>query len=257
MKSSTRVGLLRKLGFLALFLLLWQIAVSLRLWSPLLLPAPAQVAESLVGGMRDLSLPLAVGASLTRMLVGYGLAIAIGLPLGLAVSRVDLLKDTVGALAVGLQTLPSICWLPLALLWFGLSERAIIFVVVMGATFCILTSVNDGLRNVPPTLIKAGRTLGARGLTLDWRVVLPAALPALVTGLKLGWSFAWRSLMAGELLYSERGLGRVLTLGRDLGDMAQVVAAIFVILVLGLVVSQYVFVPVERTLARRWGLLPE
>jgi NitT/TauT family transport system permease protein len=157
-------------------------------------------------------------------------------------------------MVVGLQTLPSICWLPLALLWFGLSQRAVIFVVVMGATFAITTAVVDGLRHVPPILLKAGRTLGADGMQLSTRVILPAALPTIVTGLKLGWSFAWRSLMAGELLYSEKGLGRVITTGRDLGDMAQVVAAMLIILLIGLVVDQYVFGPAQRSLALHWGL---
>jgi len=238
-------------------LAIWQLVVSLGIWPPLLMPSPQGVWASLVAGIRDHTLPVAIAASMGRMLVGYGLAISFALPVGLAVARCDLLRDTVGAAAVGLQTLPSICWLPLALLWFGLSERAILFVVVMGATFCIVTALNDSIRNVPPLLVKAGRTLGARGLALDGRVVLPAALPAIVTGLKLGWSFAWRSLMAGELLYSEKGLGRVLTMGRDLGDMAQVVVTIIVILVLGLVVNQYVFGRVERSLGMRWGLLSE
>ena len=219
------------------------------------MPSPQSVAQSLADGFRNLSLPLAVLASLGRMAVGYGIAVVIGLVLGVANARFDALRGTVGAAALGLQTLPSICWLPLALLWFGLSERAIIFVVVMGAAFCITTAVDDGIRNVSPLLLEAGRNLGARGLSLQWRVVLPAALPTIVTGLKLGWSFAWRSLMAGELLYSEKGLGRVLTMGRDLGDMAQVMAAIIVILVLGLTVNHAVFVPLETPVARRWGLL--
>ncbi|MEN6404786.1 MAG: ABC transporter permease [Armatimonadia bacterium] len=249
------VGLTRKVGFILLVLTIWQIVVSLHFWSPLLLPGPRSVAQSLVDGVRNLSLPVAVLASLVRMVIGYGLAVLIGLCAGFAMARFDLLRDTLGGAAVGLHTLPSICWLPLALLWFGLNEKAIIFVVVMGATFSIITAVDGGIRNVSPQLIEAGRNLGARGLALQFRVVLPAALPTIVTGLKLGWSFAWRSLMAGELLYSEKGLGRVLTLGRDLGDMAQVLAAMIVILIIGLAVNRLVFGPLETILARRWGLV--
>lgn len=221
------------------------------------MPAPAAVVESLIDNCRNLTIPLAALASMARMLVGYAIALSLGLLIGLATSRSDLLKDTIGSTAVGLQSLPSICWLPLAILWFGLSEKAVVFVVVMGATFCVATSVDDGIRNAPPLLVKAGRTLGASGFALQWRVVLPAALPSVVTGMKVGWSFAWRSLMAGELIYSERGLGRVLMVGRDLGDMAQVVSAILVILALGLAVNQFLFAPVERAVSRRWGLVAE
>jgi len=246
--------LARKLAFALLLLLVWQTVVWLRIWPPLLLPSPGAVAASVAENVRNGSIPVAIVASMARMLVGYSLALAAGLCMGIATARFRVLQDTVGSSAVGLQSLPSICWLPLALLWFGLTEKAVIFVVVMGATFSIATAVDDGIRNVPPILVKAGRTLGARGATLQFRVVLPAALPSIVTGMKLGWSFAWRALMAGELLYSEKGLGCVLMMGRNLGDMAQVVAAMGVILVLGLAVTQYVFGPAERAMARRWGL---
>ena len=240
--------------FALVLLTVWETAYRLHIWSPLLLPGPRTVVESLVDGFSNLTIPVAILASMTRMLVGYGIAVGIGLTLGLATARLVWLRDTVGAAALGLQTLPSICWLPLALLWFGLSEKAILFVVVMGAAFCITTAVSDGIRNVPPQLVEAGRNLGARGLQLQWRVILPAALPTIVSGLKMGWSFAWRSLMAGELLYSEKGLGRVLTTGRDLGDMAQVLGAIIVILALGLIANRFVFGLVEAKLARLWGL---
>lgn len=223
----------------------------------MLLPSPKAVGQSLVENTANLSIPLAIVASMKRMAIGYALALTLGLAIGLATSRSDLLRDTVGSFSLGLQSLPSVCWLPLALLWFGLSEKAVVFVVVMGATFCMATSIDDGIRHVSPLYIKAGRTLGAKGMRLQWRVVLPAALPSIVTGMKLGWSFAWRSLMAGELLYSEQGLGRVLMLGRDLQDMAQVVAAMSVILALGLAVNQYGFLPAERAIARRWGLTPD
>ncbi|HEY3396678.1 MAG TPA: ABC transporter permease [Armatimonadota bacterium] len=240
--------------FLAALVLVWEIFVRLSHISSLLVPSPEGVWGALAEGFTSGTIPRAVLASMGRMLIGYGLAVAIGLPLGVAIARVSAIRDTIGAAAMGLQTLPSICWLPMALLWFGLSEKAVIFVVVMGATFSITTAVDDGIRNVSPLLIKAGRTLGARGLRLQTAVVLPAALPTIVTGLKLGWSFAWRSLMAGELLYSEQGLGRVLTTGRDLQDMAQVASAIIVILALGLLINAYVFGPVERALANRYGL---
>jgi NitT/TauT family transport system permease protein len=244
----------RSAAFAVLLVCLWQGVVRLGIWPPILLPSPWTVARSLWECTVDGTIPLAVVASMGRMLIGYAIAVAVGLATGVATARWRLVHDTIGQLTVGLQSLPSVCWLPLALLWFGLSEKAVVFVVVMGATFSIAISVDDAIRNVPPLLLKAGRTLGARGLDLQRRVLLPAALPGIVSGMKLGWSFAWRSLMAGELLYSERGLGRVLMMGRDLGDMAQVVAAMLVILLLGLAVGQYCFGPAERAIARRWGL---
>ena len=225
------------------------------------LPPPLKVGQALVDGFLDVnnpfSYPVAIGASMLRLLIGYALAVAIGLPLGLATARSVLIRDTLGSWVVGLQTLPSIVWLPLAIIWFGLTEKAIIFVVVMGATFAIATSVDDSIRNVSPLLLKAGRTLGAEGMRLNLRVTLPAALPTIVTGLKLGWSFAWRSLMAAELMYGAVGVGRVLDTGRANGDSDIVIATILVILMLGLVVSKYVFGPIETALAHRWGLVVE
>jgi NitT/TauT family transport system permease protein len=163
-------------------------------------------------------------------------------------------KDTFGMLVLGLQALPSICWLPLAILWFGLNERAILFVVVMGAVFSIAQASEDGIRNTAPIYLRAARNLGARGWRLYANVVLPAALPSIVTGMKMGWSFAWRSLMAGELLYALPSLGNLLMLGRELNNMGQVIAVMLVIIGLGLVSDQLVFGLIERRVRSRWGL---
>jgi NitT/TauT family transport system permease protein len=157
--------------------------------------------------------------------------------------------------AIGLQALPSICWLPLALLWFGLGEKAILFVVVMGALLSIALATADGVRNTSPLYLRAARTMGAEGLRLYRRVVLPAALPGILSGMKLGWSFAWRSLMAGELLYISLGLGQALAMGRELNKMSQVVSVMVVIIAIGLVIDQLVFRPTERRVRERWGLI--
>jgi NitT/TauT family transport system permease protein len=142
-----------------------------------------------------------------RLLEGYLISAVAGVALGVAIRQVPLLDRTVGALIVGLQALPSVCWLPIALLWFGLSQAAIVFVVVMGALLSITVATEQGIRNVPPIYVRAARTMGAKGLGLYLRVVLPAALPSIITGMKLGWAFAWRSLMAAELSLRLRGLG--------------------------------------------------
>ncbi len=244
----------RTLVFYLALVGLWELLYLARLWPEFLFPAPLSVITTLVEGFQNGTFLLGIGASLARLAVGYGLALGIGLPLGLVAGRVKVIDQTIGALVLGLQTLPSICWLPLALLWFGLNERAIIFVVVMGAVLSVTIAAEDGVKNVRPLYLRAARNMGARGFNLYARVILPAAFPAILTGMKLGWSFAWRSLMAGELLYGNVGLGQLLIMGRELNDMSQVIAVMLVIVALGLLVDRLIFAPVERRVRSRWGL---
>jgi NitT/TauT family transport system permease protein len=197
----------------------------------------------------------AIGASLYRLVVGYSIAVAIGFPLGLLVARFSLAEKTIGWLSLSLQSLPSICWIPLAILWLGrFGVWPILLVTILGALFATIVSVADGLRNVPPLLARAGRTLGAEGRRLYFGVLLPAALPGIVTGLKIGWSFAWRSLMAAELIVNSGGLGFLLENDRANGDSEGVVASILVIIVIGLGLQALVFAPIERRLQSLWGL---
>jgi len=248
--SSTRLRLL----FFAGLIVLWEILVRLHLWPAYVFPSPLAVARSLFDGILSGMVPLAVLTSLRRVALAYAGSLLIGIPLGLLLGRSRMLQDTLGTLVLGLQALPSICWLPLALLWFGLSETAIAFVVVMGAVLSITLSTADGVRNTPPLYLRAARTMGARGWRLYAGVILPSALPAILSGMKLGWSFAWRSLMAAELLYVSLGLGQVLTLGRELNDMARVLAVMLVIVTIGLLTDYAVFRPAERRVRQRWGL---
>lgn len=242
-------------GLLAILLGLWQVCVVLKLWNPLLFPAPAAVWEALWNGIRDGSLIMGTWTSLQRLAIGYGLSLTVGVPLGLLLGRVQWLDDTVGTMALGLQALPSICWLPLAVLWFGLSEAAIQFVVVMGSLMAITLATRDGVNVISPIFVRAGRVLGARGWHIYRDVIFPAALPAILTGAKLGWSFAWRSLMAAELLYAGVGLGSTLMVGRELHNMALVVAAMGVIMALGLLTDRVFFGALEHSLYMRWGTL--
>jgi len=234
--------------------ILWETAYRLGVLSAATFPPPTDVGRSLLLGLSDGSLAVNVAASMKRIAFGYTLSIVMGLPLGVFLSRFEWARQTLGQLVLGLQTLPSICWLPLAVLWFGTGETAIQFVVVSGSVFAVIAAVASGLQTVPPTLVAAGRTLGARGLALYTRVMLPAALPTILGGLKLGWSFAWRGLMAGELIIKGAGLGHVLQEGRNLGDMGRIVAAMIVILAIGLLVENLLFRPAESRLHRRWGL---
>ncbi len=243
----------RGLFFIGLFAL-WEGLFRLNIWPDYIFPAPSEVLSTLAQGFGNRTFIIGIGGSLWRLVQGYALATVVGLSLGLLMAQLRWLKETLGLLVLGLQTLPSICWLPLALLWFGLNERAILFVVVMGAVLSIAQSTEDGVRNTAPVYLRAARNLGARGWRLYTSVILPSALPSIVTGMKLGWSFAWRSLMAGELLYTLPGLGNLLMMGRELNDMSQVVAVIVVIIALGLVSDQLVFGTVERRVRERWGL---
>jgi NitT/TauT family transport system permease protein len=156
---------------------------------------------------------------------------------------------------LGFQALPSVCWTPFALLWFGLSEQAMTFVVIMGALFSITLGVDAGVKNTPPVYLKAARNMGARGFAMVWQVVLPAALPMMISGLKQGWSFAWRSLMAAELIYQSISLGYLLQSGRDTSDVPAMFAVMLIIIVLGITINGVIFDPLERTVRRRWGLL--
>ncbi len=239
--------------FFLILLALWQAGASAGLWETYLFPAPLDVGRKLWQGLSSGDYLRGSAITLLRMTEGYLISAVAGVVLGVAIRFVPLLDRTVGAVIVGLQALPSVCWLPLALLWFGLSQTAIIFVVVMGALLSITVATEQGIRNVPPIYVRAARTMGAHGLTLYTRVVLPAALPSIITGMKLGWAFAWRSLMAAELLYVSGGLGQLLMMGREFNDIASVVAVMVVIVVIGLLSDKLVFANLERRVRERFG----
>jgi NitT/TauT family transport system permease protein len=245
---------LRQVFFYALLILLWQILISAHIWKTYLFPAPLDVWDSITGGLQNGTIITAILVSLRRLAIGYGISLILGLILGLSLGRNHYLEETLGSLVLGLQALPSVCWIPLALLWFGLDEQAMIFVVVMGAFFSITLGVNDGVKNTPPVYLKAARNMGSRGLALSTQVILPAALPAILTGLKQGWTFAWRSLMAAELLYVTVSLGGLLESARDFNDTAQLFAVMIIIVIIGVAIDVLIFGPLERTVRQRWGL---
>jgi NitT/TauT family transport system permease protein len=218
------------------------------------LPGPIDVAQAMGAATADGTLPIAVGTSLLRLVVGYLVALGLGVPLGVALARVRPLKELLGPLVLGLAGVPSICWLPISVLWFGLSESAIQVIVVLGALLPIAVAAESSVRAVPPQIERAARTMGARGLRLLFGVTLPAALPGIVGGAKLGWTFALRSLMAGELLFVSGGLGQILETGRDLGDTALVLAVVVVVVLLARASEWAIFGRADREIGRRWGL---
>ena len=220
---------MRTIAFGVLAIALWALVTSR---STPLLPGPAAVARALAASIGDGTLPVALVKTL---------------------ARVRLVKETVGPIVLGMSAVPSICWLPLAILWFGLSELAIQVVVVCGAVLPIAIATESAVAQVPPSIDRAARTMGASGARLLLTVTLPAALPGILAGAKLGWTFALRSLMAGELLFVSGGLGQMLETGRDLGDTALVVAIVFVIVVVGRASEWALFGRLDRFVARRWG----
>ncbi|HSY24610.1 MAG TPA: ABC transporter permease subunit, partial [Polyangiaceae bacterium] len=201
-------GWLRGLTVVAILVAIW--AAASEIARTPLFPTPLEVLASLSAGVRDGTLTRAVLTTGARLAVGYSVALAVGIPLGIVLARVRFLKQTVGPIVLGLSSVPSICWLPLAILWFGLSEWAIQLVVVLGAALPIAVATENSVRHVTPSIERAARTMGARGARLMFTVTLPAALPGILGGAKIGWTFALRSLMAGELLFVSGGLGQLL-----------------------------------------------
>ena len=245
---------LRRILFYTALLLTWELIARSGIWPDYLLPGPVAVVETLINGFATGLYLQAALVSLEHLAIGYFISLAIGLVLGLLIGRIKPLEETVGSLILGLQALPSVCWLPLAILWFGLTDQAIIFVVVMGALFSITLGVDAGVKNTSPVYLKAARNMGARGIALYAQVILPAALPAILNGLKQGWTFAWRSLMAGELIFFSLSLGNLLETGRDLNDASQVMAVMLVIIAIGVAIDVLLFAPFERRVRERWGL---
>jgi len=246
----------RQAIFYGVLIGLWVLLAELKIWPPYVFPTPQGVLQSLWSGFADHSFWIAIAVSMKRMVLGYGISVVLGMALGLGVASNKFLEQTMGGLLVSLQSLPSICWLPLAVLWFGLSEKAILFVVVMGSLLSVTIAMEDGRRQMPKIYSMAGRNLGARGFRLFWYVLLPASLPYIVSGLKQGWAFAWRSLISGEMIFVSLGLGQLLMMGRDLNDMSQVIAVMILIIAIGYIVDGLVFKTIERRLQRKWGFAP-
>src|SRR5215475_15864890 len=237
--------------FFATIVVLWQVMVVSGRWSPMLLPSPLSVSDYLWGALLE-----AAAVTVRRLLSGYAIGVLIGMPLGLLTSTSQFIEDTVGVMALGLQTLPSVCWVPLALLWFGQTESAMLFVVIMGTVWSVLIATDTGARTIPPVYARAARTMGSEGFHQWTRVILPASLPFLVSGMKQGWAFAWRSLMAAEIyvtILTGFGLGHLLHYGRELNAMEQVIGVMLVIVVIGLLADRVLFSPWERFMHRRWG----
>jgi NitT/TauT family transport system permease protein len=245
----------------AVVLLVWQLLIWAHIKPRYVFPSPLDVWTTLVGQWQAGTLPQAIWLSLSRGALGFLASVAIGTPLGLLVARVKPLRTALAPVLSGLQSLPSVAWVPAGILWFGLSPATIYFVVLLGAVPSIANGTISGIDQVPPLYLRVGRVLGARGLRAARYVIMPAALPGYLGGLKQGWAFAWRSLMAAELITQSprlgTGLGQLLDSGRQLFEVSLVFGMIIMILVVGVAVDRIVFSPLERGVLRRRGLLVE
>lgn len=251
-------GLWPKVAAIGIVLLIWQIIVWTGIRPAYVLPGPITVLERLAHDLVASDLPRAILITMQRAAIGFSLALAIGTGVGLAIVRSKLLRSAVASLITGLQTMPSIAWFPLAILLFGLNETAIMFVIILGAAPSIANGLISGVDQIPRILLRAGQVLGARGWDRYRHVIFPAALPSFVTGLKQGWAFAWRSLMAGELLViiaNQPSIGVKLQFAREFSDAPGLLATMLVILAIGIIVDLVVFGTLDREIRKRWGLL--
>ncbi|MGC0313254.1 ABC transporter permease [Kitasatospora acidiphila] len=242
-----------------LVLAVWQLVYSLHVTPSYKLPSPLDVWHSLTDLWYQGTLFSIIWTSLWRGISGFLAAVVIGTPIGLIVARVKFVRAAVGPVLSGLQSLPSVAWVPAAVIWLGINDQAMYAVILLGAVPSIANGLISGIDQVPPLFLRAGRTLGARGLTSARHVLLPAALPGYLAGLKQGWAFSWRSLMAAELIASSPdlgiGLGRYLENQRDASDMSDVLLGIILILVVGVAIDLLVFTPIENRVLRSRGLL--
>jgi NitT/TauT family transport system permease protein len=239
-------------------LLVWDLVVWLQLKPAWVLPGPGDVWNSLVQDWTINQIGQSIWGSLSRALIGFGSSLVIGTILGLTIVRLKPLRAAVGPILSGLQSLPSVAWVPIAIMWFGITPATIYTVVLLGAVPSIAIGLIDGIDRVPPLYLRVGRNLGARGLDSVRFVLLPAALPGYVSGLKQGWAFAWRSLMAAELIAISPklgpGVGQVMKIAQDNGDMSLAFGSIIIILIIGIGINQLFFAPLERRLLRTRGL---
>ncbi|AGX05017.1 ABC transporter (permease) [Bacillus sp. NRRL B-14911] len=245
---------IKRIIFFAMVIGLWELGSRMGLWLPTILPSPTDVFQSLVTGISDKTLLYDLAASFRRLLIGLGISLVLGSALGILLAKSKTADETLGTVILALQSVPSIVWLPLAIMWFGLNEVSVIFVVILGGTFVMTLNMRVGIKNVSPLFIRAAQTMGSSGIDLFTRVIFPASIPYVVTGARLAWAFAWRALMAGELLSTGPGLGYTLRYASDFGDMSLVIAVMIIIGVIGSIVDQLIFQRIEKSVLERWGL---
>ena len=241
--------------FISVFLALWQLVYMSEILPKLSLPSPLAVGQTIIELLFDFTLVKGTAFTLWRLFLGFILSLAIGLIIGLLMIKFQQFGKTMSSFAVGLQSFPSIAWIPFAILLIGFNDFGILFVVVMSSVFSVMLSTYSGLRNVPPIYIRAAKNMGAKGFSLFRYVLIPAETPTLIMGMRQAWSFAWHALIGAEMLITTLvGLGYILSVGREFSNMSQIIATMIVIFTIGLIFDRVVFVKIEEKIRDRWGL---
>lgn len=234
--------------------IIWEVTSKFSGLPQFMFPSLTQVFDTLLNGLVSGQITTAIGKSMGRILLGFSIAIILGIIMGYFIWRYKLVEDTLGFLVTALQSIPSIVWFPLAIIWFGLNDVSILFIVTIGATWTMTVNATSGFKNVPQLYQRVAKTYGSTGFHFIRTVILPASVPQLISGLRVAWAFSWRALMAGELLGGGGGLGQLLEMGRSLGQMDLVLSVMFIIAVIGTVVDNVVFTRLERNVQTKWGV---
>ncbi len=240
--------------FVSIFIGIWYLLYLLEVWPHYLLPSPIQVVLRLIRLVADGVLIYGISITLLRLIVGFIIAVVIGIALGLAMVTFKEFGKVMNSICLGLLSFPSIAWIPFSILLIGFNDYGILFVIVMSSLFSMAMATYSGIRNIPPIYIKAARNMGSRGISLFKYVMIPAATPSLIAGIRQVWSFAWHAAIGAEMLMATIGLGAILMFGREFQNMEQVIASMITIFVVGLLTDRLLFVKLEERIRYRWGL---
>ena len=244
--------------FLMAFIGIWQLIYVLGIWPKISLPSPLMVAESFYELLQNNMLITSIAMTLYRLTIGFFISIALGVVIGLAMVKFTGFGKTMGSFAIGLQSFPSVAWVTFAILLIGLNDAGILFVVVMSSVFSVMMSTYSGMRNIPTIYIRAAKNMGAKGIHLFRYLMIPAATPALITGIKQAWSFAWHALIGAEILMAASiGIGHILLIGREFQAMNQIIASMITIFALGMLFDRVLFMKLEDKVREKWGLKQE
>ena len=241
--------------FIATFIGIWQLVFMLNIWPKVSMPSPVMVAESFASLLQNLTLIISIAMTMYRLAVGFATSIIIGVTIGLAMVKFPGFGKTMNSFAVGLQSFPSVAWVPFAILLIGLNDFGILFVVIMSSVFSVMMSTYSGISNISPIYIRAARNMGAKSFSLFRYVMIPAATPSLLIGIKQAWSFAWHALIGAEILIAASvGLGHILLVGREFQLMDQIIASMITIFAIGLLFDRVMFSKLEDKVRDKWGL---
>jgi len=241
--------------FLGAFVGIWQLVYLLEVFPKISLPSPIAVGQTIIELVSDFTLIEGTALTLWRLFLGFMISITLGMSVGLTMIKFPQFGKTMSSFAVGLQSFPSIAWIPFAILLIGFNDFGILFVVIMSCIFSVMLSTYTGIRNVPPIYLRAAKNMGAKGFSLFRHVLIPAATPSLIMGMRQAWSFAWHALIGAEMLITTLvGLGYILSVGREFSNMSQIIATMIVIFTIGLIFDRVVFIKIEEKVRDRWGL---